>query len=142
MPASAQTFFTAFFRDLALGRHNLSAHDFKLGLTNFAPQHAAYEIFNDVEEIAEGGGYPLGGFLMPDRSLVAAGDLVTLRLGQYLLTATDDVARFRWAVLYNATSVGERLVCSWDYGEEADLGVSDTMLFAPSDVVIRIGAGG
>lgn len=98
------TLFDVYFEHLMRGLHHWPADDFKVALSNTAPNTATNQVLADITEIAAGNGYTAGGISIANLALArtgtevaADGDNVTF------LAGPADLAPFRYAILYNNT---------------------------------------
>lgn len=123
------TKYHVFVEDLAEGKHDLGADTIKIALTNTAPTVASDAGLSDITEISAGSGYTTGG-----NAITITGSAQTS--GTYALTQSADVTftasggtigPFRYAVVYNDTSTGDRLIGYWDYGSSITLNDTETL---------------
>src|SRR5262245_21108487 len=97
--------FWCFSEDLAEKRHNLSADDLRVALSNTAPNAATGTNLASVAEITAGNGYPAGGLPAPIVSSAQSSGIYKLVLGDVVITATGGpLGPFRYFILRNATS--------------------------------------
>lgn len=117
MATSAYNKFNVFVDDLAKGKHDFSAHSFKVMLTNVAPA-AANSIKSDITEIAAGAGYTAGGNTLVLTSASQTAGVEKVIFQDSTFTASGAFATFRYAVIYNDTQTSpvKPLVCYFDYG--------------------------
>lgn len=131
-----------FVEDLAEKVHNLGSDTLKVALSNTAPDAAADAGLADAAEISAGNGYTAGG-----NSAAVTSSAQTS--GTYKLVLADpatwtasggSIGPFRYVILYNDTSTGDRLIGWWDYGTAITLsdGESFTTDFDPSTGVLTI----
>ncbi len=131
-----------FVEDLAEKVHNLGSDTLKVALSNTAPNASTHGGLTDITEISAGNGYTAGG----NTSSVTSSAQTT---GTYKLVLADpatwtasggSIGPFRYVVLYNDTSTGDRLIGWWDYGTSITLsdGESFTTDFDPSTGVLTI----
>lgn len=128
--------FNIFVEDLAEKVHNLGSDDLRVYLSNTAPNASTHTAYDGVTgttgpaEIAAGNGYTAGG-----NSAAVSSSAQTS--GTYKLVLADpatwtasggSIGPFRYAVLYNGTSTGDKLIGWWDYGSAVTL--ADTESFA------------
>ena len=120
--------YNCFVEDVAEKVHNLGADALKIALTNRAPVVGSDVGFSDISEIAAGNGYAAGGNAPAISSSAQTG-------GVYKLTLADPatwtavggtIGPFRYAVLYNDTASGKRLIGYWDYGVSVTLQIAET----------------
>jgi hypothetical protein len=123
-------FYEEFGNELLRGTHQFAAHTFKVALTNSAPNVDTHDELADVTQISTTGGYTTGGntAASPAVTETSAGSGVWRFV-------TDDVAftasgaaydTFRYAVLYNDTSTGDKLIGYLDYGSGVTLASGST----------------
>ena len=117
-----------FVEDMGAELHNLASDTLRIALTNTAPTVATDAVLVNITEIADGNGYTSG----------TSGEVTTTTWSETAGTATlagDDtvftaaggaIAQFRYAVLYNDTSVADSLIGYWDYGSAIDLANGET----------------
>lgn len=117
MATSAYNKFNVFTDDLAKGKHDFSAHTFKVMLTNSAPL-AANSIKSDITEIAAGAGYTAGGNALTLTSASQTAGVEKVIFADSTFTASGAFATFRYAVVYNDTQATplKPLVAWFDYG--------------------------
>lgn len=131
--------FHEFRRYLGDGTIDLDSHSFKGALTNTAPDLAADDEFADIVEIAAVGTYPAGGYTLASVTWQETGagtgvwrwtfaDLVVLASGAA-------IGPFRYFVVYDDTSTGDKLVGRLDIG--TNITVADGTAF-----IFDIGADG
>lgn len=121
--------FQSFVEHVAEGVHNLGSDTLRVYLTNATPSASADSIKTDLAEIATGSGYT-GPSTVTITSSAQSGGTYSL-VGNDLspmVTASGNVAQFRYAVLYNDTPTSplDPLIGWWDYGSAVDLVNGDT----------------
>lgn len=120
------TLFNCFVEDAAEGRHNLASDTLKVALTNTAPL-SSNTVLADITQIAAGNGYVSGGVTATVASSSQTGGVYTLILSGVSWTASGgDIAANRYAVLYNDTSAGDRLIAYADFGVSAVIANGNT----------------
>ena len=123
--------FNVFVEDIANGGiHDLktgTSDVFKVLLTNTAPS-ATNTVVANLTEISAGDGYTAGGNECVFTSGAQTGGVFKLTLVDPATwtSATGTFATFRYAVLYNDTSVSDSLIGWWDYGTIVSLGTGET----------------
>lgn len=131
-----------FVEDLAEKVHNLGADTLKVALTNTAPNASTHTALANITEITAGFGYTAGGNTASITSSAQTSGTYKLVLGDpSTFTATGgSIGPFRYAVLYNSSSVGTKLIGWWDYGTNLTLadGESFTVDFDPTSGVLTI----
>lgn len=116
-----------FSRDCLQAVHDFSSHTFKALLTNSAP-NVTMAVKADVTEIAAGNGYAAGGPTIP-MALSTSGGVAKVTATDTTITASGGpIGPFRYAVLYNDTSTGDRLVGFVDYGSSITLQSGDPLV--------------
>lgn len=126
--------FQAFVENVAEKKHDLGADTFKIFLTNTTPNastHTAYDGTTGTTgpaEITAGNGYTAGGNAAAVSSSAQSAGTYKLVLGDPATwtAAGGSIGPFRYAVLYNSTSVGKELIGWWDYGSSITLAVGET----------------
>lgn len=119
------TKFHTFVEFLAEKAHNLGSDQLKVALTNTAPTAATDDELADISEISYTN--------CSTRNITTASSAQTG--GTYKLTLTDlvltasggTVGPFRYIVIYNDTSTGDKLVAYYDYGSSITLQDGDTL---------------
>lgn len=134
--------FEAFVEALAEKTHNLGADTLKVYLTDATPNGATNTIKADLAEITAGNGYTAGGNTATLTSSAQTGGLYKLVLADPASwTATGGaIGPFRYAVLYNSTTVNGNLIGYWDYGASISLASGDTFTvdFSPTTGVLTL----
>lgn len=134
--------YNVFVEDLAEKVHNLGADTLKVALSNTTPNAGTHTSFTDITEISAGNGYTAGGNAASVTSSAQTSGTYKLVLGDpSTWSATGgSIGPFRYAVLYNDTSVSDKLIGWWDYGTAITLadGESFTVDFDPSSGVLTI----
>lgn len=117
--------FEDFVERLGLAIHDLNTHTLKIALTNTAP-NATDDELADITQIANGNGYTTGGE-DTQNTWAESGGTGTLTGTKVVWTSSGaGMATFRYVVLYNDTSTGDKLIGWWDYGSGLTLGVGET----------------
>lgn len=119
--------FNAFVEAVAEKVHNLQSDVLKVYLSNEAPL-AADAVKADIAEVAAGNGYVSGGNTATQVSSSQTNGLYKLVLADPATwtAAGGPIGPFRYAVLYNSTTVAGNLIGYWDYGASIILGDGDT----------------
>lgn len=119
--------YQVFVEDVAEKVHNLGSDTLKIALTNTAPNVATHAGLADITEIAAGNGYIAGGTQSTISSSAQTAGTYKLTLADVVFTASGGaIATFRYAVLYNDTSTGDRLIAYWDYGASISVLTGET----------------
>lgn len=134
--------YNVFVEDLAEKVHNLGADTLKVALTNTAPNASTHAGLADISQISAGNGYTTGGNTASVTSSSQTSGTYKLVLGDPATWSASGgtIGPFRYAVLYNDTSTGDRLIGWWDYGTSITLsdGESFTVDFDPTSGVLTI----
>ncbi|MEO1908795.1 MAG: hypothetical protein ABGX08_17410 [Citromicrobium sp.] len=121
------TLFNVFALDAVSGVHDLSSDTLKVALTDTAPSTTSNAGYADLTEIASGNGYTTGGVTATVDTLSQTSGAVSLVLSGVSWTASGgDIATHRYAVLYNDTSTGKRLIGVADFGVSAVIADGNT----------------
>lgn len=104
--------FNAFVEALAEGKHDLSADQLKVALSNTAP-NAANSVLADITQISYTN--------LSSRDLTVASSsqtsgLYKLVINDLVLTASGSVPTFRYVILYNDTALNDELIGFYDIG--------------------------
>lgn len=103
------------------GVHQWHAHTFKAALSNSAPT-AGMDELADITEIGAGNGYSAGGMTLDGVALSETTGTAKVDITDEVLTASGgSIGPFRYVVIYNDTSTGDKLVCWFDYGSSITL---------------------
>lgn len=118
--------FNDFAEQIGLKKIDLNADTLKVYLTNATPV-ASNTIFGTPADIAAGNGYTAGGADAQNvwsESPAGTGQLVCTDV---VWTASGGtIGPFRYAVLYDDTSVAKHLIGWWDYGSAITLQIGET----------------
>lgn len=121
--------FNIFTYDILNGIHDFTTHTFKIALTNVAPT-AAGSALTDITEISATGGYTAGGYALDNVALSSSNGTAKVVVDDEVVTATGgSVGPFRYIVLYNDTSTGDKLIGWYDYGSSLTLNDGDSITF-------------
>lgn len=136
----AQTKFNNFTKDLVDGIHAFGTHTFKALLTNSAPVAATHDEKADLTEISAGNGYSAGGPTITMSTSTSSGTAKVTATDATITAAGGSIGPFRYVVLYNDTSTGDRLITYIDYGSSITLadGESFTIDFDGSAGLLTI----
>lgn len=126
--------FHVFVEDLAEKVHNLGSDNLKVYLSNAAPNastHVGYDGLTGSTgpaEITAGNGYTAGGNAAAVTSSAQTGGTYKLVLADPATwtAAGGSIGPFRYVVLYNDTSTGDRLIGWWDYGSSITLAATES----------------
>lgn len=121
--------FQDYAEQLCKGKHDWSAHTFKVALTNTAPL-ATNTVLADITQIAASGGYTAGGFLLDSVALVESAGTAKVTIADEVITAAGgSMGPFRYFVIYNDTQTApaKPLVCWYDYGSELTLASGESV---------------
>lgn len=123
--------FTAAATTIGSGLIDFSSDTFKIALSNTAPTAATDDELADITQISAGNGYTAGGTAISNDSFsggVYDGDDI-------VFTASGgSIGPWRYAVLYDDTSTGDKLLGYWDAGSSQTIadGGSTTLSFTGS----------
>ena len=121
------TKFNAFVENVGRGAINLNADTLKVVLTNSAPVAATDDELADITQIANGNGYTTGGTAVGSNAYSQTSGTGKLTGNDVVFTASGGtIGPFRYAVLYDDTSTGDKLLGYWDYGSSITLAVGET----------------
>lgn len=125
--------FDCFTIDTVNGKHNFggtSPHTFKVMLTNVAPDSTANTVKANISEIVAGNGYTAGGTATTITTSSSSGVAKVVASNVVFTAVTAAMATFRYAVVYNATTTNNPLVCWFDYGSSITLNPTETLTVA------------
>jgi len=124
--ASAVKYYT-FVEDLGKKVHNLNSDTLKIALTNTAPNVSTHTGLADITEISAGNGYTAGGTAVASNAYSQTSGTAALTGTDVVFTASGgSMGTARYAVLYNDTSTGDKLIQYWDYGSSFTLATGET----------------
>ena len=115
--------FEKFVQDLAEKVHNLNTDTLNIYLTNTAPNVATHTVKSDLAEIATGNGYT--GPQDTQNTGARAAGVYTVTGTKIVITASGNIATFRYIVLYNDTPGTKPLIGYWDYGLAVSMTVGE-----------------
>jgi hypothetical protein len=124
MPSASFSKFHTFVEALAEKAHNLGADQLVVALTNTAPTPGTDDELADITQITY--------TFCSSRNVTTTSSAQTsgtykLTLQDLVLTATGgSVGPFRYVVLYNDTSVNDKLIGYYDYGTNVTLNDGET----------------
>lgn len=119
--------FQAVTEDLVKAVHNFNSHTFKVYLSNATPSASGDADKTDLAEISAGNGYTAGG-ATTTISISRSGGVTKVTGSDVSWTASGgSIGPFQYAVLYNDTASGDRLIAWWDYGTA--LTINNTQTF-------------
>ena len=129
MPASTLTTFDDLAEQIGKGVHDFTTHTFKLALTNSAPNAATHDELADITQISATGGYTSGGYTLTSVGYTESSGTATLTTtSPFTITASGgSVGPFRYAVIYNDTSTGDKLIGYYDYGSALTLADGESL---------------
>ena len=122
----AQTKFNNFTKDLVDGIHAFGTHTFKALLTNSAPVAATHDEKADLTEISAGNGYSAGGPAVTMSTSTSSGTAKVTATDVTITASGGAIGPFRYVVLYNDTSTGDRLISFIDYGSSITLAAGES----------------
>jgi hypothetical protein len=128
MPSSSFTFFYDFAEQLGKGVHDFSTNIFKAALTNTAPTAATDDELADITQISATGGYSAGGYTLDGVTWAQASNVAKLTITDEVIAASGaNVGPFRYVVVYNDSSTGDKLIGFLDYGSSVTLADGETL---------------
>lgn len=122
----AQTKFNNFTKDLVDGIHAFGTHTFKALLTNSAPVAATHDEKADLTEISAGNGYTAGGPTITMATSTSSGTAKVTATDATITASGGSIGPFRYVVLYNDTSTGDRLISFIDYASSITLSAGES----------------
>jgi hypothetical protein len=131
MPSSTFTFFHDFAEQIGKAVHDFSTHTFKAALTNTAPTASTFDELADVTQISASGGYTAGaggGYALDGVTWGQSSNVAKLTITDEVITASGgSVGPFRYVVIYNDSSTGDKLVGFLDYGSALTLADTESL---------------
>lgn len=121
---AALTFFNAFRANLANKKHNLSADQLVVALTNTVPT-AGMVALSELTQISYTN---LSSRNVATVSSTQTGGAYSLVNSDLTLTASGAVPQFRYVVLYNSAATNFELIGWYDRGTAVDMIATDTFL--------------
>jgi len=118
--------FNPFVENLGRAAINLNADTLKVALTNTAPTPSTDDELADITQVANGNGYTTGGTAAASNAYSHTSGTGKLTANDVVFTASGSLGPFRYAVLYDDTSTGDKLIGYWDYGSSITLASGDT----------------
>lgn len=133
------TLFDEFINNLGNGNIDLDSDTFKAVLTNTAPTAATDDELADITQIANGNGYTTGGVTLANVTWAETGagtGVWEWSADDFSWTASGGTfGPFRYVVIYDDTSTGDKLVGYLDYG-------SSISITSGNSFTVDIGSGG
>lgn len=120
--ASSYNKFNAFVANIANGTMNLGTNTLEIALSDTLPV-AANSNLVDITQISYTN---LSARTFTATSSSQTSGTYKLVANQLTLTASGNVAQFRYVVLYDATASGSPLIGWWDFGSELNMINGDT----------------
>lgn len=118
------TKFEKFIEALAEKKHNLGSDQIKIALSNSAPNAATAGILADITEISYTN---LSSRNVTTSSSAQTSGTYKLTLADLTLTASGNVAAFRYVILYNDTATDDDLIAFFDYGSSISMVNGETL---------------
>ncbi len=115
--ASSFNKFNSFVADVANGVHNLATASLKVALTDTLPV-STNAVLADISQISYTN---LSSRAVTTTSSTQTSGTYKLLLAQPTLTASGNVAQFRYVVLYNDSATSKQLIGWYDDGGEINL---------------------
>jgi hypothetical protein len=129
-----------FVADVFNGAHDFSSDTVKAYLSATAPPAGTGNKpgAGDGVEISSGNGYPAGGVTVTVTSSTQTSGTYNLNLTDVVdgFTATGVIPTWRYVILYNDTSTGDRLIGYYDIGQNTDMVTDDTFSITWTNPVI------
>jgi hypothetical protein len=116
--------FQKFVEALAEKKHNLGSDQIKIALSNTAPNAATAGVLADITEIAYTN---LSSRNVTTSSSAQTAGTYKLTLADLTLTASGNVAAFRYIILYNDTATDDDLIAYFDYGSSISMVNTETL---------------
>lgn len=128
--------FNSFVEAVAEKKHNLGSDQLVVALTNTAPT-SSNAVLTDITQIAYTN---LSSRNVTTTTSAQTSGTYKLVLADLVLTASGNVATFRYVVLYNDTATNDELIGYYDYGSSLSLvnGETFTIDFDASNGAITI----
>lgn len=126
MPAAAFNRFNSFLLALGTETHNFSTDQLAVVLT--AAANAPVATNTQLSNLTQVSYTNLSARLVTTTSWTQASGVAKLVLADLTLTASGDVATFRYVVLYNDDAPNKELIGWYDYGSNVTLVNGDTFL--------------
>jgi hypothetical protein len=123
--------FNYFVQDLSQKIHNLASDQLTVALTDVAPNTSTNHFLTDLTEISYTN---LSSRNLTTNSCVQTGGTLALKLANLTLTASGNVAQFRYIVIYNNTSTNDNLVCWFDFGYEVNMVSGNAITLTPNTI--------
>lgn len=114
--------FQPIIADFFNGVVNLGSDQLTVALTDVAPT-AANHVLADLTQVSYTN---LSSRSITTTSSTQTSGTYNLKLTNLTLTALGTVAQFRYAVIYDSTISGGKLICWFDYGSEVNMNNGDT----------------
>jgi hypothetical protein len=112
--------FENFIEEVFEKKHDCSADQLEVYLSNATPSASLDSVKADLAEIATGNGYTAP--VDTQNTGARSGLTYTLTGTKVVITASGGaIAQFRYVVLFNTTHASDGLVAWWDYGSAVDL---------------------
>lgn len=118
--------FNSFVEAVAEKVHNLGSDSLVVALTNSAPS-ASNTVLANITQISYTN---LSSRAITTSSSSQTSGTYKLTPAALTLTASGNVAQFRYAVIYNDTATNDELIGWYDYGSAVDLVNGDTFTIA------------
>jgi len=131
------TKFLQFTKGLVDGEHDFDANTFKVLLTLTAPVNTN-SVTSNLTEITAANGYSAGGAATTITTSTSSGTAKITGTDVTFTASGGSINNFRYAVLYNATTLA--LIAFWDYGSTVTItnGNSFTVDFDASAGIVTV----
>lgn len=118
--------FNAFVADVANGIHNLGSNQLTIALSDSSPV-ATNTVIANISQISYTN--------LSTRNITLSSSTQTsgtynLKLTNLTITASGNVAQFRYVVIYNSTAGSGNLICWFDFGSEVNMTNGDTFVIS------------
>lgn len=109
--------FNCFVADVSNGVHNLGSNTLTVALSDSAPV-ATNTVIANISQVSYTN---LSTRNLTVTSSAQVSGLYSLIANQLILSASGNVAQFRYVVIYNSTAASGNLIAWYDYGSELNL---------------------
>lgn len=122
--------YATFAQDFLQGEHNFDGDQFRIALTNRAPDQLLDKSYSQIAEIVAQGGYPAGGLATPASTALVGMETVVHADPVVFVGTGAGFGPFQYAVLYNYSKPNKGLVCFWPYPASIMLFDTETLTVA------------
>lgn len=125
----AFTVFNDFLLQIARGTHKFHTDTIRLALSNVAPSQSTHDEYADITPIATGNGWA-GPVALANVTLSQTGGVCTFDADDVTVNASGgSIGPYRYVVLYNDTSTGDKLIGYWDLGSSRSITDGNSTIF-------------